>query len=113
MAPLTQLIQQPMDFMLSCSNNKHIQFRITQQLMDKLSLLGNWLAKAQYLCSMQVDTNWYYNQHPQQHVLKVPTRTILHTQLEVNAVTDFFQYPQVYVTGHKKKIHIKTAYMFD
>ena len=32
-------------FMLSCSHKKHIHFRITQKLMDKLSLLGNWLLK--------------------------------------------------------------------
>ena len=31
------------DFLLSCSHQKHIHFRITQQLMDKLSLLENWL----------------------------------------------------------------------
>ena len=38
---------------------------------------------------MQVDTNWYWNQHPQQHVITVPTRTILHPQLGVNEVIDF------------------------
>ena len=39
---------------------------------------------------MQVDTNWYLNQHPQHHVITVPTRTILHPRLEVNAVTYFY-----------------------
>ena len=38
---------------------------------------------------MQVDTNFYWNQHPQQHFITVPTRTILHPQLEINTVTDF------------------------
>ena len=47
------------------------------------------IVKAQYNCSMQVDTNWYCNEHPQQNVTTVPTRTIPHPQLEVNAVTDF------------------------
>ena len=47
------------------------------------------VVEVQYLCSMQVDTNWYWNQHPQYHVTTVPTRTRLHPQLEVNAVTDF------------------------
>ena len=50
--------------------------------------MGNWFVKAQYLCSMQVDTNWYWNQHPQHHVITVPTCTILHPHLEYNAVTD-------------------------
>ena len=65
---------------------------------------GELVVKAQYLCSMQVYTNWYWNQHPQQHVITVPTHKIIHPRLEVNAVTDFTQYPQVYVPGHKKKI---------
>ena len=47
------------------------------------------VVKAQYLCSMQVDTNWYRNQQLKHHVITVPTRTTLHTQLEVNTVTDF------------------------
>ena len=38
---------------------------------------------------MQVDTNWYWNQHPQQHFITLPTCTIPHPRLEVNAVTDF------------------------
>ena len=50
---------------------------------------GKLFAKAQYIFSMQVDTNWYWNQHPQQHVITVPTFTILRPRLEVNAVTDF------------------------
>ena len=49
--------------------------------------------KAQYLFSMQVDTNWYWNQQPEHHVITVPTRTLLHPQLEVNAVTDFHAIP--------------------
>ena len=45
------------------------------------------VVKAQYLCFMQVDTNRYWNQHPKHHVITVPTHTILHPRLEVNAVT--------------------------
>ena len=52
---------------------------------------------------MQVYTNWYWNQHPQHHVITVPTHTILHPGLEVNSVTYFTQYPKVYVPGHKQK----------
>ena len=49
------------------------------------------VVKAQYICSMQVDTNWYWYQQPKQHFITVPARTILHPQLEVNAVTDFHE----------------------
>ena len=42
---------------------------------------------------MQVDTNWYLNQQQKNHVIKVPTRTILHPQLEVNSIPDFHAIP--------------------
>ena len=42
---------------------------------------------------MQVDTNWYCNQQQNHHVIKVPTRTILHPQLEGDAITDFHAIP--------------------
>ena len=50
----------------------------------KIITAGELVFKAQYICSMQVDTNWYWNQHPQQHVTTVPTRTILHPLLAFN-----------------------------
>ena len=61
------------------------------------------VVKAQYICSIQVDTNWYWNQHPQQHVNTVPTHTILHPRLEVNAVTDFQPIPKIVCTGTQAK----------
>ena len=48
---------------------------------------------SKYLCSMQVDTNWYWNQQPQHHVITVSTRTILHPQLEVDTITEFHATP--------------------
>ena len=71
------------------------------------------VVKAQYICSMQVDTNWYWNQQPKHHVIKVTTHTILHPQLEVNAVADFNAIPTSVCTISQGKIHTKTAYMFD
>ena len=61
------------------------------------------VVKAQYLCSTQVDTNWYWNQKPKQHVITVPTRTILHPQLEVNSVTDFHTIPKSVCTRTQAK----------
>ena len=58
-------------------------------IYGKIITAGELVVKKQYLCSMQVDTNLYWNQHPQQHVITVPTRTILHPRLEVNPITDF------------------------
>ena len=54
---------------------------------------GELVVKAKYLCYMQVDTHWYSNQQPKHHVITVPTRTILHPQLEVDAITDFHAIP--------------------
>ena len=56
-------------------------------IYGKIITSGELVVKAQYLRSIQVDTNWYWNQQPKHHVITVPTRTILHPQLEVNAVT--------------------------
>ena len=64
---------------------------------------GELVVKAKYLCSMQVETNWYWNQQPKHHVITVPTRTILHPQLEVNAVTDFHEIPKSICTRTQAK----------
>ena len=53
----------------------------------KFIIDGELYVKAQYLCFLHVDTNWCWKQHPQHHVITVTTRTILHPQIEVNAVT--------------------------
>ena len=36
---------------------------------------GELVGKAKYLCSMQIDTNWYWSQQPKHHVITVRTRT--------------------------------------
>ena len=54
---------------------------------------GELVVNAKYLCSIQVDTNWYWNQQSKHHVITVPTRTILHSQLEGDAITDFHAIP--------------------
>ena len=50
--------------------------------------------KAKYICSVQVDTNWYWNQHPQKHFITVTTCIILHPLPEVNSVTYFHEIPK-------------------
>ena len=70
------------------------------KLQDNTTIYGKIITavesvvKAQYICSMQVETNWYWNQHPQQHVITVKTHTIFHPQLEVNSVKDFHAMPK-------------------
>ena len=64
---------------------------------------GELVVKAKYLFSMLVDNNWYWNQHPRQHVITVPTRKILHPLLEVNTVTDFHAIPKSVCTSTQSK----------
>ena len=64
---------------------------------------GELVVKAQYICSMKVDTNWYWNQHPQQHVITVPTHTIVHPRLEFEAVTYFHALPKSVCTRTQAK----------
>ena len=42
---------------------------------------GELGVKEKDLCSIQLDTNWYWNQQPKHHFSTVTTRTILHPQL--------------------------------
>ena len=49
---------------------------------------GKLVVKVQYLCYIQIYTNWYLNQQSKHHFVTVPTRTIHHPQLEFNAITD-------------------------
>ena len=48
---------------------------------------GGLVFKAQYLCSIQENYNWYQKQQSLQHNIIVPTRTILHTRLDVVRIT--------------------------
>ena len=52
---------------------------------------------------MQVDTNWYWNQQSKHHVITVPICTILHPQLEVDAITDFHAIPTSVCSGTQAK----------
>ena len=52
---------------------------------------------------MQIDTNCYWNRHPQKYVITVPTRTILNPRLEVNAVTDLHAIPKSVFTKTQAK----------
>ena len=76
---------------------------------------GELVVNAKYLCYMQVDTNWYWNQQPKHHVITLPTRTILHPQLEVDAITDFNVIPTSVFsrTQAKKSISRKPICLTD
>ena len=54
---------------------------------EQIITAGELVVKNKKLCFMQINTNWYWNQQPKHHVILVPTHTILHPQLEFNAIT--------------------------
>ena len=61
------------------------------------------VVNVKYLCSMQVDTNWYCNKQPKHHVITVPTRTILHPKLKGYAINDFHAIPTSVCSRTKAK----------
>ena len=80
--------------MLSCSHQKHINYRITPQFTEKIITAGELVVKAKYICSMQVDTNGIWYQHPQHQLITVLKHTILHPGLDVTAITDMNDIPK-------------------
>ena len=73
---------------------------------------GELFVKAKYLCSMQIDTNWYWNKQPKHNVITVPTRAILHPQLKVNAEKDFQTiHTSVCTRTQKKKPYQNSLYV--
>ena len=83
-----------MDFYVIMFTSEAYKLQDNTTIDGHIITASELVVKAQYLCSMQVDTNWYWNQHNQQHVIIAPTRKILHPRLEVNAVTDFHAIPK-------------------
>ena len=49
----------------------------------KMISSGELVVKAQYICSMQENTNWYWEKQSLQQNIMVPTRTILHPCIDV------------------------------
>ena len=44
---------------------------------------GELVVKAQYILSMKDNSDWYWEKHPLQHTIILPTHTILHPRLDV------------------------------
>ena len=82
-------------------------------IYGKIITAGKLVVKAQYLFSMQESTNWFWNQHHQQQVITVPTRTIIYTRLYLNAITDIHDIPKILCNRTREKIHIKTSYLSE
>ena len=69
----------------------------------QVTTAGELVVKAQYLCPMQEINNWYWDQHPQQKVITVTTRTILHPRLDVIAIIYIHDIPKSVCTRTQAK----------
>ena len=75
---------------------------------------GELVVKAQYLCSMQKNTNCYWKQQPLQQTIIVSTRTILHPRLGVIVIRYVQDIPKNICSRiQSKKGHSKTSHYYD
>ena len=71
---------------------------------------GELVVKAQYICSMKENTNWYWKQQPLKHTIIVPTRTTIHPRLDVITII-YVQYtPKNVCNSIQEKTHTKKSY---
>ena len=72
---------------------------------------GELFVKAQYICYIQENTNWYRKQQPPQQNIISPARTFLHPRLDVVGIT-YVQYIPKNVCNRfqAKKIHTNKSY---
>ena len=83
---------------INTDDNKSNGFYVIQFLLETYTLYknttidrkfisaGELVVKAQYIFSMQENTNWYWKQQPLQYTIIVPTRTIIHPRLDVTII---------------------------
>ena len=68
---------------------------------------GELVVKAQYFCSMQENTNWYWKQRQLQQTIIVPTRTILHPNIGVIIIRYVQDIPNKICSRNKAKKQYK------
>ena len=73
---------------------------------------GELVVKAQYLCSMQDDTNRYWKQQPLQHNIIVLTCTIIHPRLDVVGIIYVQDIPKTFCNRIQAKTSIQIHPIF-
>ena len=74
---------QKIDYVSLNSSHRHIRYKIIQKTYGQVISDVELVVKAQYLYSMQENTNWYWKQQPLKHNIIFSTRTILRLRLDV------------------------------
>ena len=62
----------------------------------KIISASELVVEAQYLCSMQENTTWYWQEKPLQQNILVSTCTIVHPRLDVFGITDVQDTPKLF-----------------
>ena len=92
MEPYTQLTHQAI---VLCY---HVHIRGIYTTIDgQIITAGELVAKEKYICSMQIDTNWYWNQQPKHHVTTVPTFTEQRYFVLITNSTSVIIFPSIVV----------------
>ena len=75
---------------------------------------GKLVVKARYLRSIQENTNWYWKQQPLQRNIISPTRTIIHTRLDVIIIRYAKEIPRkLFIRNEAKKSNTKKSNYCD
>ena len=64
------------------------------QIDGQVISAGKLVVKAQYLCSMQENINWYWKQQSPKQTIIVTTRTIIHPNLYVVIIREVQDIPK-------------------
>ena len=83
------------------------------QIDGQIISTGELVFKPQYLCSMQENSNQYWKQQSLQHNIIVPTRTILHSCLDVSRIIHFQDIPNTVCNRINEKSHTKKSYLYE
>ena len=67
---------------------------ISEEYRLQIISAGKLVVKAQYLCPMQENTNWYWKQQSLQHNIMVTTCTFIHLCIDVERITDVPDIPK-------------------
>ena len=78
-----------------------------KSIYGKVISAGELVVKAQYFCSMQENTNWYWKQRQLQQTIIVPTRTILHPNIGVIIIRYVQDIPNKICSRNKAKKQYK------
>ena len=92
-----------MDYMSFNSSQRHAHYKKNKTIDGKVISAGELVFKAQYICSMQEKTNWYWKQQQLKQTIIVPKRTILHPSLDVIIIGYLQNIPNKLCSRNKAK----------